>query len=151
MVSCVYKIEFNKSALELNREYDRLSDIEKEKVADLRADSYFDYEGDDGYICFLITTPFEISRYLEILSNNNIHHKKINLSNDILYKRYDLESELLDKVDSLNSIKWAFFIEDLYYWINNNLDIDIILDRINEVGIENLTELEKDFLDNYND
>jgi len=32
----------------------------------------------------------------------------------------------------------------------NKLDIDDILDKINRVGIENLTEEEKQFLDNYN-
>lgn len=33
---------------------------------------------------------------------------------------------------------------------NRKLDIDDILDKINKVGIENLTEEEKEFLDNYN-
>jgi hypothetical protein len=31
-----------------------------------------------------------------------------------------------------------------------DFDIDYILDRISEVGIENLTPDEKEFLDNYN-
>ena len=31
----------------------------------------------------------------------------------------------------------------------DNLDMDNILDRINQVGIENLTKLERKFLDNY--
>lgn len=30
-----------------------------------------------------------------------------------------------------------------------NLDIDIVLDRISEVGIDNLSQIEKDFLKNY--
>ena len=38
-------------------------------------------------------------------------------------------------------------------WINKNkskLDIDEILDKINQVGIENLTKEELEFLNNYN-
>jgi hypothetical protein len=50
----------------------------------------------------------------------------------------------------LNSIKWSFFIDDLNEWIINNLDIDIVLDRISEVGIDSLTEIEKEFLKTYN-
>ena len=34
--------------------------------------------------------------------------------------------------------------------ISKNLDMDSILDRINEVGFENLTEIEKRFLKNNN-
>ena len=33
---------------------------------------------------------------------------------------------------------------------NNKFNIDDILDKINRVGIENLTKEEKDFLNNYN-
>lgn len=37
-------------------------------------------------------------------------------------------------------------MEDLDHWILENLEIDIVLDRITEVGIENLTDVEKKFL-----
>lgn len=41
-------------------------------------------------------------------------------------------------------------IEKIVNKNNRKLDIDDILDKINRVGIENLTEEEKQFLDNYN-
>lgn len=149
MFSCVYKVIFNKSASKLNEDYERLSDIEKERIADLGADSYFDYEDDNSYVCFLITTPLEIEKYFEILSNNFIEHKSINLSKDILSKKYDIIDEISDKVNPTDSIKWSFFIEDIDYWISENLDIDLVLDRISEVGMDNLSKIEKDFLKNY--
>jgi hypothetical protein len=41
-------------------------------------------------------------------------------------------------------------IEKIVNKNNRKLDIDDILDKINKVGIENLTEEEKQFLNNYN-
>jgi hypothetical protein len=41
-------------------------------------------------------------------------------------------------------------IEKIVNKNNRKLDIDDILDKINKVGIENLTEEEKEFLNNYN-
>lgn len=41
-------------------------------------------------------------------------------------------------------------IEKIVNRNNRKLDIDDILDKINKVGIENLTEEEKEFLNNYN-
>lgn len=149
MSSCVYKIIFNKSASDLNEDYERLSDVEKERISELSADSYFDYEDKDGYTCFVITSPIEIDKYLEVLSNNFIEYNSINLSSDILSKKYDIIDSLKGKVNDLNFIKWEFFIEDINYWIIENLDIDIVLDRISEVGIDNLSQIEKEFLKNY--
>ena len=41
-------------------------------------------------------------------------------------------------------------MDDLDTWIYNNLEINIVLDRINEVGMESLKDVEKKFLKNYN-
>jgi hypothetical protein len=40
-------------------------------------------------------------------------------------------------------------MEGINYWTMENIDIDIVLDRISQVGMNNLKEVEKDFLKNY--
>ena len=66
----VYKIKFNKSSFELNDDYERLSDYEKDIISELNTESFFDYEDElDNYVCFVITTPTELDRYLKILRN----------------------------------------------------------------------------------
>ena len=40
-------------------------------------------------------------------------------------------------------------MEGINEWILENLDIDTVLDRINEVGINKLRSVEKEFLNNY--
>jgi hypothetical protein len=145
---CVYKIKFTKSSFDLNNNYERLSDIDKEKIADMEADSFFDYEEDGFYTFFTIAEPIEVKRYLDVLSQNLIKFKSTDLSKDILKGNFDLDSEISPKLEPLDSMKFSFFLDDLNDWIYNNLDIDTILDRINQVGLDSLTKTEKEFLNN---
>jgi hypothetical protein len=146
----VYKIKFNKSSFELSDDYERLSDYEKDIISELNTESFFDYEDElDNYVCFVITTPTELDRYLKILRNNLIEHESSDLSKPVLKSEINLEL-LEDKLDSNNYFKYDFFINDLETWIYDNLEIDIVLDRITEVGINSLKDVEKNFLKNYN-
>lgn len=146
----VYKIKFNKSSFELNDDYERLSDYEKDIISELNTESFFDYEDElDNYVCFVITTPTELDRYLKILRNNLIEHESSDLSNPVLKNEINLEI-LEDKLDSNNYFKYDFFMDDLESWIYDNLEIDIVLDRITEVGMDSLKDVEKNFLKNYN-
>ena len=147
MINHVYKIKYGKSSLELNEEYQYLSDYEKEAMAELDAISFFDYDDDlQKYTCYIITTTLEINKYSKILSNNLIIHNFYDLSEDILLGKIDIEKEVKDKINSFNFLKYDFFIEDINDWLLENLNIDIVLDRINEVGIDSLKDIEKEFL-----
>ena len=145
---CIFKIKFTKSPFDLNEDYDRLSDIDKEKIADMNADSFFDYEEDGVYTFFTIAEPIEVKRYLGVLSENLVRFELIDLSKDVLKGNFDIDSEVGAKVEPLDSMKFSFFVDDLNDWIYNNLDIDTILDRISQVGLDSLTKIEKEFLNN---
>jgi len=146
----VYKIKFSKSTFELNDDYERLSDYEKDIISELNTESFFDYEDElDNYTCYVITTPTELDRYLKILKNNLIEYECSDLSKKVLNNQINLEL-LEDKLDSNNYFKYDFFMDDLESWIYDNLEIDIVLDRITEVGMDSLKDVEKNFLKNYN-
>lgn len=147
----VYKLKFQDSLFDLNEDYNRLTDHEKEIVSDLDCESFFDYDDfNDRYVCYMIAKPTEVSRYSQILIKNLIVHDVIDLSDDILKFRINLEEELRPLLSTVNSIKYSFFIDDINDWVIDNLDIDIVLDRISELGdINNLTEIEKEFLKNF--
>jgi hypothetical protein len=150
MKNSVYKIKFTNSSLELNDEYDRFSEQEKQKIADLDCESFFDYhEHNDRYVCFIICQPTEIEKYSEILLNNLVIHTISDLTIDILNFKIDLETELRPLLSTTNSIKYSFFVDDINQWLLENLEIDVVLDRILLVGIDNLTNVEKEFLKNY--
>ena len=94
-----------------------------------------------------------------IISINKTHYHKINDIVEILglvFYREDFERSFGVNIQELKQRYMSSMSEeqsDIDKIINNNkyqLDIDDILDRINKVGIENLTKEEKDFLNNYN-
>ena len=145
---CVYKIKFSKDSFGLVEDYDRLSDIDKEKLADTESESYFEYEDDGLYIFLTIAEPIQVKRYLGILAENLIKFELTDLTEDILKGKFNMDLEVGDKIELTDSIKYSFFIDDLNEWIYNNLDIDTILDRISEVGLGSLTKIEKEFLNN---
>lgn len=147
----VYRIDFDKSSFELNEDYELLSESEQEKISLLETESFFDYEDDNNhYICYLICNAIEIKKYSDILNNNLISHNVSNLTDDILKFKLNLEEELRPLLNTINSIKYSFFIDDLNDWIVDHLEIDNVLDRITELGdIDKLSNVEKEFLKNF--
>jgi hypothetical protein len=146
----VYKIKFYESSEKLNRQYDSLSILDRETISELGADSFFDYENQNkNYTCYLIVNSVELEKYTNILTNNLIEHKCTNISDDIIKGRIDIRKDIDDKITELNYYKYDFFISDIESWIADNLNIDIVLDKISETGMDSLNELEKEFLKNY--
>lgn len=146
----VYKINFYKSVIYLNEDYEKFSDIDKEKIADIQAWSFIEYEEDKKYAIFLIIEPQELKRYIEILGDNLIQFRVEEVSREILKNTFIVEDYILSNNSLFNKTKYKNFVEDLNMWIYDNLNIDIVLDRISLVGINKLTKIEKEFLDNYN-
>ena len=149
-MTSIFKIKFSKNSDCLNDDYDRLAEYEKDKISSISVESFFDYDDDDDrYNFILITTHIEIKKYITILENNLIWFDLENLSHSILKGEIDLEYLLKDKYLQTSLIKFNTFIESINYWILDNTDIDIVLDRISQVGMNNLKEVERDYLKNY--
>jgi hypothetical protein len=91
-----------------------------------------------------------MKKYTSILSKNLIKFEFSDLTKDVISSKINLELELKPQLSTTNSIKYSFFIDDVNEWVYNNLEIDMILDRISEVGMDSLSQIEKDFLKNYN-
>lgn len=152
MITHIYKIEYQKSSDDINKDYDRFSDYEKERISDLDADTYFDYDSDEEkYVCYLITTPKEIDTFSKILSNNLIKHNLLDISSEILLNKITLKKDLKSILTTTGrKINFSLFEDDVNDWILENLEIDIILDRISELGdIKKLNKIEKEFLKNF--
>jgi hypothetical protein len=146
----IYKIKFFKSAEKLTNHYNKLSESERENISGLNAESFFDYENkNQNYTCYIIVDSLELEKYTNILTNNSIEHKCINLSDDFINGKIDIKKDIENKINETNYYKYDFFVDDIDNWILDNLNIDIILDRISEIGIDSLKEIEKEFLKNY--
>lgn len=146
----IYKVEFSESLLSLDDKYINFDKDDLDEILLLDALSYLDYEDKNGnYICFIITYKSEIDKYTEVLNRNNINFTINDISEEILNSNYDKLDTSLEYMTNDNSVIYDIFDEDLYDWVYDNLDIDRVLDRINEVGLEHLNHIEQDFLENY--
>ena len=116
--------------------------------------------------CIITSDLVEESLLNELMDTlEKVHYHKIVDTVEILgmvFSREDFEKqfnvnfdEIKDKTNRMMDAMRNGGVEesDVDKIINKNkskLDIDDILDKINKVGIENLTKEEKDFLNNYN-
>jgi hypothetical protein len=69
-------------------------------------------------------------------------------------KKYDVPYKMEDRSDRLlNDIEYFSeeFLEKLDSYLDENLTVDDVLDRISEVGLPNITVFEKYFLDKHKD
>jgi hypothetical protein len=94
----------------------------------------------------------------EIITAIDVYHKDkivdtVNMMG-LIFSREEFERKFNMKVEDLKKGMYApMEVYDIDKMISDSeidFDIDYILDRISEVGIENLTPDEKEFLDNYN-
>jgi hypothetical protein len=137
----VYKISFKKTSAS----YAAISDLDQDRIANLYIESSFNYEKDDLFYCYVLTTEIEIRKYKKILTSNGITHTFGNVSDKIIKNEYDI-SFIKDYLDDENFFIYEIFLEDLEKWIYNRLDIDIILDIISTKGIDSLRAVDKQFL-----
>jgi len=72
---------------------------------------------------------------------------------DIL-KKYDVPYKIEDQTNLLIENISNFtedFLEKLNSYLDENLTVDDVLDRINEVGLSNITPFEKYYIDRHKD
>lgn len=146
----IYQIKFTKSSFDLDKDYERLSEHEKVEIASMIPESFFDFNDNETiYRLYLIFSPIQIERYSKILDNNLIDHTISNLSESILENKICFDSELRPFVNALNRFKWNTFKVKVDDWVYENLDMDLVLDRIGQCGMDGLRPVEKKFLRNY--
>jgi len=94
------------------------------------------------------TSPLETKKAWDLFFLNDELKNQIDKTLD----KYEVVYTITDLTNSLkkNPKKHLtdYFIEKLDEFLYDNLDVDGILDRILEVGVENITPFEKYFLDN---
>ena len=145
----VYKIVFNKSSFELDKDYERFSEQEKVTISSMNPDSFFDFNDKERYTLYLIFSPLDIEKYSKILNNNLIEHTSEDVSEKVLENKLCVESSLKPFVNALNRFRWNTYKAKLDQWIYDNLDMDLVLDRIGQCGMDGLRPVEKKFLRNF--
>lgn len=146
----IYRIRFDKSSYELDKDYERLSEHEKLAISAINPESFFDFNDTDGkYTIYLAFCPMDMKKYVSILDRNLIWHDSADISDLILEGDAEIDREARAYVNSLNRFKWNSYSKKVEEWIYESLDMDFVLDRISKVGIDNLRQVEKKYLRNY--
>ena len=116
-----------------------------------------------GEKCIMTSTDVSTDLMRDLIENiNRVHHHKIDDVVEVLgfvFYREDFErnfnvnfKEIKEKADHIMKTleENQSDIDKIIKRNNDKLDIDEVLDKINKVGIENLTKEELEFLNNYN-
>jgi hypothetical protein len=146
----IVKVLFNCDMFWSDTEYEKLSELEKTKIINVEAISTFDYIDDENnYICYMIISPIEMSKYEGILLNLDIKYKANDIGDEILNGEIDLRDVFEKHKHPINMETYLDFFDNLEKWIMKNQTVDNVLDIINEKGYENLRSIDKDFLHEY--
>jgi hypothetical protein len=141
------KIDFCRAVEDVSYDYEHLSDNDKEKVSNIDIVASFDFEDEyQIYNRYFLISPNEIEKYRKILDDNIIPYLCTDFSSNVIQNKMNLERILLKYTNNNNEIEYYKFINRLNEWIKENLDIDIVLDMINEKGINSLRTVDKEFL-----
>lgn len=147
----IYRVLFEKNSYGLDREYDMFDQMDQNKISNISPMAFIDFNDNktNSYVLYIIIEEKTISEYTYILEKYDIKYDIKDISIDVLNKTIILEPEIRKHISNSNLGIFTYFISNLDEWIYENLDIDIVLDRISMVGMDGLDQSEKEFLKNY--
>ena len=99
---------------------------------------YINFRNDIGNICTYIIIDSNIEKLLEIYNSYNIEFTICDISKDVLFSLVKSDGFVYD----------SFINKFINSYINTNIDADIVLDKINELGIKSLNEIDNSVLKN---
>jgi hypothetical protein len=145
----VYKIDYARDISQVTWDYQSLSDTDRIQITNFTFECSMDFvDKHQNYNMIIVTEPKEIDKLTKILTSNYIIHFSKDITEEILTNKLSIKQVVYEKgVENLDL--YEKFKEKLNKWILDNLELDIVLDLINEKGIEKLREVDRKFLENY--
>jgi hypothetical protein len=145
----VYKIDYARDISQVTWDYQSLSDTDRIQITNFTFECSMDFvDKYQNYNMIIVTEPKEIDKLTKILTSNYIIHFSKDITEEILTNKLSIKQVVYEKgVENLDL--YEKFKEKLNKWILDNLELDIVLDLINEKGIEKIREVDRKFLENY--
>jgi hypothetical protein len=128
-----FKVDTNLTKTQCEDLLNSLSSIEIEELQSLDIISE-DIEYDGFVTSYIICNDYTISKVQNFLDKKGVYYELKDVSYDILIGRLSLKNT-------------EFELETEHY-IEEFLTIDLVLDKINYLGIDSLTQLDKNCLEN---
>ena len=143
----IWRFDFNVSTTSLNKTYDLITKEDRDCLSATEVSSSFDVELRNKCQSYLISTKETIHVYKDMFFKYGIKCKLIDVTDDILSGKLDIERDLVEFLGTGKSLNVAYFLDAVEKLICENLNMDDILDKISKLGIESLTRMEKKFMD----
>ena len=127
----VYKISTNITESETYKIYNTFSKKEKKKISDFNDGGVLNNDITDefGHMnSYMICDKEVVDFIVNLFHKNKVKYKVEDITKLFLYGQVKIEDK------------------DFQNFLKENLDIDTILDKINEIGINSLTDLDKEIL-----
>ena len=88
-----------------------------------------------------------MNKFTDYLYSNIIPYICKDMTNNVIANNIDIEAYLIKNIR--NNFDFSEFISIIESWIKSNLEIDMVLDMINEKGIDSLRKIDYEFLKSF--
>jgi hypothetical protein len=135
---------------------EKISNLPKKELKNLdkffRSVTYFPFIKNGNEFAYAILSENELENIKDIFYSTELVFEFENLTNDFLYKTEDKIKEIKEIFENSDKDEFGYsdfdkFMEDISSYININLTIDVVLDKINLIGFENLNDFDKNILE----
>jgi hypothetical protein len=145
----IYLIDYSRDINVVTWEYQNLSDTDRIQITNLHFECSIDFVDRIGnYNMVIVSNSEQIKILTNILESNYVHHFCKDITYPVLRNKIKIHNVIF-KQGVENKDLYEIFNKKFDNWLLQNLDLDIVLDMINETGIDSLREIDKKFLENY--
>jgi hypothetical protein len=135
---------------------EKISNLPNKDLRDLdkffRSLTYFPFVKNGNEFAYAILSNNEIKNIKDIFYSTELVFDFENITNDLLYKTEDKIKEFKEIFENSDKDEFSYsdfdkFMEDIYSYININLTVDVVLDKISLIGFEKLNNFDKKILE----
>ena len=124
----VYRIDTKLTKEQSDKIVDSLSVLEVERLESYNLKA-FDIEVNGRVSSYIITDRYVLTRIIIFLRSRNINFSYENITNKVFFNEVNFED--------------VYFTKEIEDFIKQNIKLDDILDKINYLGVDSLTEIDK--------
>jgi hypothetical protein len=145
---------FKGNSKEENQE--KVSNLSKADLKELnkffRSIPYFPFVENGNEFAYTILSNEELEKIKNIFYSTELIFDFENITSDFLYSTEDTLSKLNEIFESSDKDEFDYsdfdrFIENVHSYIDINLTVDVVLDKISSLGVQNLNNFDKNILE----
>ena len=132
----IYKVKTNLTKEMAKDMQNKMTPAESDFISKIKVSAY-DYFGEDGLaISYMLISKLEFLKILHFLKSKGVIVEHSEITEDVLLGKFSFKGTDIEK--------------DVDYFIQKNLTLDNVLDKINLSGVDSLSNYDKNILEKNN-